>query len=92
MTKIIDVQEVLVESDLPFVLDDIGDVEEGEGDLSRIEDLEEDVISPGDPEQLLDEDIYLVEIEEEEASDYQRWSEPVLQLIAVRDPKKVEEV
>ena len=92
VTKIIDIQEVLVESDLPFVLDDIGDVEEGEGDLSRIEDLEENVISPGDQEQLLDEDIYLVEIEEEEATDYQRWSEPVLQLIAVRDPKKVEEV
>lgn len=90
--KLIDVQEIMTESDLPFVLDDVSDVEEGEGNLSRIEDMEEDIISPSDQEQLLDDDIYLVEIEEEEADDFTRWSEPILKLIAVRDPKKVEEL
>lgn len=87
--KIIDVQEVLLESDLPFVIEDTGGLEDGEDGLANLEDLDESIIDPTDQEQLLDDEIYLVEIEEEEADDYTRWTEPILQLIAVRDPKKI---
>jgi hypothetical protein len=87
--KIINVQEILVESDLPFVLEDTSAVQSGEGDLANLDDLDEDMIDPGDQEQLLGDDIYLVEVVEEEADDYTRWTEPILQLIAVRDPKEL---
>ena len=72
---------------LVFVIEDTNGVEDGEDGLSNIEELDESMIDPTDQEQLLDDEIYLVEIEEEEADDYTRWSEPILQLIAVRDPK-----
>ena len=88
--KIINVQEILLESDLPFVIEDTSDVEDGEGDISNLENLDASIIDPTDQEQLLDDEIYLVEIEEEEADDYTRWSEPILQLIAVRDPKELD--
>lgn len=88
--KIIHVQEILLESDLPFVIEDTSAVEDGEGDLSNLENLDESIIDPGDQEQLLDDEIYLVEIQEEEADDFTRWSEPILQLIAVRDPKELD--
>ena len=87
--KIIDVQEILLESDLPFVIEDTGGLEDTEDGLANLEDLDESIIDPTDQEQLLDDEIYLVEIEEEEADDYTRWTEPILQLIAVRDPKKI---
>ncbi len=87
--KIIDVQEVLLESDLPFVIEDTSGLEDTEDGLANLEDLDESIIDPTDQEQLLDDEIYLVEIEEEEADDYTRWTEPILQLIAVRDPKKL---
>ena len=87
--KIIDVQETLLESDLPFVIEDTGGLEDTEDGLANLEDLDESIIDPTDQEQLLDDEIYLVEIEEEEADNYTRWSEPILQLIAVRDPKKL---
>jgi hypothetical protein len=88
--KIINVQEILVESDLPFVLEDTSSLDSGEGDLTNLKDLEDDMIAPADQEQLLDGDIYLVEVIEEEADDYTRWTEPILQLIAVRDPKELD--
>ena len=87
--KIIDVQEILLESDLPFVIEDTAGLEDTEDGLANLEDLDESIIDPTDQEQLLDDEIYLVEIEEEEADDYTRWTEPILQLIAVRDPKKI---
>ena len=89
LSKVITVHETLTESDLPFILEDVGNVDEGEGDLTNIEDMDESIIDPADQEQLLDEDIYLVEIEEEEADDYTRWTEPVLELIAVRKARKL---
>jgi hypothetical protein len=88
--KIINVQEILLESDLPFIIEDTNDVDDGEGDISNLENLDASMIDPTDQEQLLDDEIYLVEIEEEEADDYTRWSEPILQLIAVRDPKELD--
>ena len=87
--KIVKVQEILIESDLPFILEDTSDIEDEEADLSNIESLGSDIIDPTDQEQLMDDEIYLVEIQEEEADDYTRWTEPILQLIAVRDPKKL---
>ena len=87
--KIINLQEVLLESDAPFVIEDTSGLEDTDDGLANIEDLDESIIDPTDQEQLLDDEIYLVEIEEEEADDYTRWTEPILQLIAVRDPKKL---
>ena len=87
--KIVNVQEILIDSDLPFILEDTSGLEDEEVDLSNLESMDSDIIDPTDQEQLMDDEIYLVEIQEEEADNYTRWTEPILQLIAVRDPKKL---
>ena len=87
LARVLEVHQTIFESDLPFVLDDIGDVEDGEGNLENLEEMDEEMIDPADQEQLLDDEIFLVEIEEEEGDDYERWSQPILELIAVREGK-----
>ena len=89
LSKVLEIHETLLESDLPFILEDVGDAEDGDGNLENLEDMDESVIDPADQEQLLDDEIYLIEIEEEEADDYTRWTEPILELIAVKKARKL---
>ena len=83
LQRLINVQNLLQESDLPFVIDRDEEPSDGDVKIEHVEELDDFYIDPNDKEALLDDEIFKVVIEEEEVDGYTHWSQPILQLLKV---------
>ena len=89
LQRLVNVQNLLQESDLPFVVERDEEPDDDDIKIDDIEELDDFYIDPNDKAALLDDEVFKVIIEEEEVDGYTHWTEPVLQLLKERKAKNL---